>query len=113
MFEIAMVNEPSEFEPLKFYCIPLTCLNYYFPFGTNGKLIVLVVPMLKQIRMGRKRHPKAQTISLCLLDIKFITTGMLMSLFLNLHTLLPNMPSECAVPFPFGNKKIKCLHIAC
>ena len=36
-FETAVVNEPSEFEPLKFYCTPL----YAIPVFILGRLIYL------------------------------------------------------------------------
>ena len=34
-FEAAMVNEPSEFEPLKFYCIPTQHSDFFQAFPSS------------------------------------------------------------------------------
>ena len=52
-FETAVVNEPSVFEPLKFYCSTLKCLSIgtpkiiNFPFVSNGKLMVFRCPNIQ------------------------------------------------------------------
>ena len=37
MFEIAMVNEPSVFEPLKFYCIAFQCKTNFSSTNEHQK----------------------------------------------------------------------------
>ena len=64
MFDLSMANEPSGFEPLKFYCMLFElCLRFWFSNST--------VPGLSQ-----SKHKKSD---------QFVLIRMLISIFANAH----------------------------